>query len=439
MRLSRLVFGSFLVALAPACAAIWGFEDATLGPLADDSGTSSGGSSSSSGSIDGAPDVPDGSSPIPEGCEQRVADVENGLFVDAFGGEDTETCGESPTPCRTIGVALAHADNKRVLHLGLGEYGESVSIPQSLLGRAFRIEGRWERVGGEEWKPFCKDEPSSASVSATSDSAAVRVVREDPEPSDAGSEDTGDAALDAGDEDDAGAPTDLVLAYLTLSGRRAPIANESSYGVFARGTRVTLVGVTVVGGRGGDGQVGDPGNPGQGLSNSSDGTIGSPGGAVPQGRFTRDGWRPSDQPPSPEAGAGNPGRADGLCQGGNGGGAGKPGKAGGASVAAFLWDAELVLESRTGLASIGGGNGGNGGPGGIGAMGRQAVCTGGTGGTGSIGSPGPGGPSYCVVLGGTSTLVGQLGVTNCAPSPGGAGGNGGLGIAGEKGASVTVQ
>lgn len=430
-----------VVALAPSCAAIWGFEDATLGSTVD-GGASSSSSSSSSGDSNGdSGDQPDGSSPIPEGCEQRVADTATGLFVDSFGGEDTETCGDADKPCKSIGPALSHADGKQQIYIGLGEYEESLAIPPSLLGRSFRLEGRWQRTD-TGWKPFCVDDPSSASLVADGDSAAIRVERLDPEPSDAGSTDAGDAQADSSTpEADAGDTSDLVVAYLSVAGKRTPSPGESSYGVFARNTRITLLGVTVVGGRGGNGDTGETGAAGSGQSNGN-GAPGPNGSAVPQGRFDPNGWQPSEAPPVELAGPGNPGPRDGaLCAGGNGGGPGGPGQSGGATVAVFLWDAILQLEPRTGLATIGGGVGGNGGPGGLGAPGGQTagVCSGGAGGAGGVGGPGPGGPSYCVVLGADSSLVGQpLGATNCAPSPGGAGGNNNTGIPGEKGPSLVV-
>jgi hypothetical protein len=177
--------------------------------------------------------------------------------------------------------------------------------------------------------------------------------------------------------------------------------------------------------------------------------------AAAQGSLTATGYIPADGGPGNAGytgqggGGGGASKGKAACAGASGGGGGmggcggKPGQGGGgggASVAAFVWNAdvgmaECTLKSATGGAGGAGGKGGGGGSGANGGSGgaedgANAVKPGGnggrggTGGNGGSGSGGTGGPSYALVYFGTQPTY-DLADTTLKAGKGGAAGVGG--------------
>lgn len=428
MRVASAFFSVALVALAPACAALWGFEDGTLAPPASEAGAGSG----ADGAIDAAPvdELPDAdlTTPVPEGCTTKSIAEAPGVFADPSGSE-SDACGTEQQPCASLQLALNHAPaDAQVLYVGVGEYHENVVVPVDLLARGFRIEGRWQRDESGQWLPFCVPGVDSAVlIGGRDDAATLRAELPDP---DGGMLDVGDAgAPDA----DAGAPATLVLSSLLLRGAEV-IPARSSYALFAANISVELRASSLAAARGGDGAPGDVGPAGQGADRCGSGTPGAPGGPAPYGVFERTGWTDSSADLAQPATPGAAGRcaSDWCKNGGRGGAPGGTGHVGGASIAVYAWNSQLRLSDGSALHSIGGGVGGNGGPGGEGADGQGGCLSnpGGKGGAGGQGSPGAGGPSHCVVLLAGSALQGSLPADRCSLGAPGLGGDNNKGLSG---------
>lgn len=433
MRVTRAILGAIFVALAPACAVVWGFDEGTLAGGPGSSGaplptSSSGGIPDDGASSSGSSGEVDADTPIPSDCADRTPDLVGGRFVDGFGGADAEGCGSADAPCASIGRALLGMTAPSVVHVALGEYAENVVIPEALLGGGLRIEGRWKRSAAA-WTTACDPSDEAATlVGVTGDEATLRVQNT-----------LVDAGLDAAPAPDAGAAA-LTLRLIKVEGRQQASTGQSVYAVFVRNSSVELRDSTLVASRGGEGITGSKGSAGSGNACGT-GEQGTAGGPLPAGVFGPDGFGASSAPPSPVAGPGQPGGCpSGNCRGGNGGNPGGNGGLGGASVALFLWGSTAAFVGNTGLNTIEGGAGGPGGLGGDGQLGADpglgALCgptKGGTGGAGGTGSPGAGGTTACVVRGGGSSIkdftAGQCNLGTEGPAAPG-------GIPGEKKAIV---
>lgn len=368
--------------------------------------------------------------PVPDGCDQKSIHDAPGVFADSSGSEGAE-CGTEQMPCASLQSALDHAGpDARVLYVGMGEYRENVAVPQALLARGFRIEGRWRRDVSGQWLPFCVPEADSAVlIGGRDDPATLRADLPDPD-ADAGTPEATDAGLPGSAE--------LVLSSIVLRGAET-VPGRSSYALYAANVAVELRASNVLAGRGGEGATGAPGPAGVGADGCMDGSVGAAGEAAPYGLLTRAGWSDPTALPATPAAVGN----DGVCtvvarfechNGGKGGVPGGTGHVGGASVAVYAWGSQLRLTEGSSLHTSGGGVGGNGGPGGEGAEGKQNLCStnakGGKGGTGGQGSPGAGGPSHCVVLLEGSALQGGLPVDRCSLGAPGLGGDNNKGLSG---------
>ncbi len=412
MRFSRALIGATLLGLAPACAAVWGFDEGVLGSALGDSGAQD---AASSGNVpaDSAPVDVDADTPVPAYCSSRTADLVGGRFVDGYGGQDVDGCGSASTPCASISRVLREMSAPGVVYVGRGEYLENVVVPPALLQGGLRIEGRWQR-SGDSWSTYCEAGDATSLVGVSGGDATIRVQDAF---IDAGSPDEPDAA-----DADAGPRVALTLSLLKVQSKRQAGTGESLYAVFVRDASLELVDSTLVANRGGEGAEGSDGTAGVGFGCGT-GETGASGGGLPVGSFGPDGYVPSAADPKPIAERGSAGKCAkwSACQGGNGGDPGGNGGPGGASIALYLWNAAATVSGSAGLNTVGGGKGGPSGSGGDGIAGASGLCgaPGGPGGAGGAGSPGSGGVSACVVRGNGSTIQG-FGADQCvALGPGG--------------------
>ena len=417
-----------LLGSTTSCAALWGFEDGSLGPdaaVASDAGPDV---ASPSGAL---PPIPV-NLPIPPACESRHADLD-ALFVDVEASGDSESC-SALAPCKSIQRALSQVGPARhVVYVARGHYEENLRIPNALLGAGLRLEGRWEHRGAE-WQSDCAVE---AGLQIVSQNELGLDVGDDAEPLPSPA-DAGDAAAPVVD---AATPLALELAYVSLWGRPPSAGGTSSFAIFARSAHVVVIGSQIVADVGANGSSpgeGDRPLPTTATTTCPDeidgsGAAGLSGTALGRGDFTRAGFVLATVPDR-AAGPGRQGSCGACSQSGNGGAPGVDGSGGGASVAIYLWSSQLELREGTTLTARGGGVGGNGGPGGLGASG---TCTGDAaqGGTGGTGSPGAGGPAARIVQAGPNGASLAASSDACTvPATGAAGGFGGPGIRAESGA-----
>lgn len=416
---------------APACATIWGFEEGLPGELGQEGGTGSSGASSGGAATDARPDAPlpeTPDTPPPPGCEERVPDAA-AIYVDLYASGDNESCSHA-SPCKSIQHAIGLATSERhVIYLAKGRYDESIRVDGTQLGLGIVLEGRWDHGTGA-WLPYCDADDNGTEVYGTTERALEVVAAAPP---DGGASDGGQP-----NPSDAGSTPDVELRYLTLQGPPPRGDGTSSFGIFARGTHVVLTYASVIADFGGPGRtpsdqerpVAETGEPSCGLNSGGNGMQGVSGASLPRGSYTRDGYVPAITA-EPKAESGNEGACTSVCN--NKAAGGKPGinaTSGGASIAAYLWDAELVVGEKSGLVAFGGGNGGDGGLGGDGAT---SVCnlngSKSIGGPGGVGSPGAGGPGACIVTNDASKAPALNGTLCGAPREIAQGGRGGPGVA----------
>jgi len=460
-----------LGAWVPACSAIWGFEDGTLGadgveasdgaPVPDDPDAAS--------DPDGGIDLDATSDAAPPDCDTRVADP-LGYFVDRGSGRDAPGCGEPNAPCGTVAWVFEHYEARfhPFVHVAVADYTGSLTLPETARRLGLVVEGRWGvRIQGARrvWQPYCGPVPTrligTSSETIRVESRYSLTVPPPSEPTDAATDaDGGDADPDA-TSDAAVTPTepyDLVLSSLEISTKAEAGPSESLYGLFASKSFVKLVDCSLTAAAGGSGTDGAPGVPGAGGAVScppdgtrperTRGTDGATGADAPvvlvAGDFTPQGYRGLDGPsgqPGVRGGNGGPVATGCLTPptagcGGNAATAGGGGSAGGSSIAAYLWEARVEL-LRTSTRASGGGAGGNGAPGAGGGTGGRGtgglLCglnllpqgsEGGTGGGAGAGAGGAGGGSFCFAVGSPSRLEG-FDPTRCTRSE--APGRGGVG------------
>lgn len=461
------IVGLVSLAMAPACASIWGFEDGTLAGDANDPDAASGRDGA------GAPDQDatdeDGAGVIPPeapppGCEERRPDL-GGYFVDRS-GSDTNECGEPNSPCKTIaGVFAAYQARFRpVIHLGRADYQESIVLPPVARQVGLIIDGRWEvkfQGATRSWVPDCGTLPTR--ILAT-DAKGVRVesiYSIPPPPVEAGATDAdaGDAGIaDASPTEDD--PYDLVLSNVRIVSKSQAAPGETLYGLFATSARVKVIDSAfevAVGGAGADGASGQAGAPGgtqcspnTTLGAQATGPAGTPGASAPPTtsgpRFEASGYAADPGEPGEAGGTGSAGGPVSKCLGVNptagcgglGATPGQGGSPGGASIGLYLVGSHLDLVRVTTRVSAGGagGAGGASATGGDGGQGRTGagVCSGlnllpngslgGRGGDSGAGAGAAGGSSVCVatVAGsvlsqgeGTTCLRGSSGVGGAGP------------------------
>ena len=417
MRVSSVLLGTLFVCLAPACSAIWGFEDGAVGNLTE-AGATSGATSGSGGASSGAPpadQAPDASTAVPDGCGGRHTDPGQ-LFVDGFASNLDAAC--TPTdPCPTVGAAIAKLTADRAtIYVGRGTYSETLHVP---VGLGARIEGRWEHREGAEWKSVCETDPGQ-SITGMGE-RTVEVLGSDaaaPPP----------------------AAPDVTLAYLFVQSPRAT-SSGSTYGIFARSASVQLIGSTILAAHGGDGEtpIAPSSPPTEGCT--APGGNGGAGSALLAGSYDQDGYVGDALAASP-AQAGAPGsccvKALGSIRAA-GGAPGASGGNGGASFAAYLWNARLDSTAQSVLQTLGGGTGA---PGGAGGSGNEAVSCLTTTTTaseaGGTGSPGAGGPTACVLVGGTASNAPVLSSDACVLPSGAAAGGENSGVVGASGPLMAV-
>jgi hypothetical protein len=377
------------------------------------------------------------------GCDARTADDKSGIFV-AQTGSDVSSCGTRANPCKTLTYSISLAKSmsgKTALYVagaqmtdaGAMEGGSPGVYQESIIVDApLTIEGGWSDIGGK-WTPICDSTTSTAvTIQGTTNTTVTASF--------------------------AGTAT---LRDIRVTSKPAANPGESLYGIFVLGatTKVTLDQVVVniaAGGAGTDGMDGMAGAnandggcaPGSGA-NGGAGAAGTGGGA---GTFTSNGFIATNGGTGTNGGAGQNGTVGGMgqCQncdifagscpnscgfgtkmtcgqtglsgcGGGSGGAGTFGTGGGASLALFIWDAQVTVFGGSFTTSSGGkgGNGGNGADGGTatnGAAGSQTFC--------ATGLSNP----TCFMNSCTGTLVSSINLTG-----GTAGGNGGVGGVGGHG------
>jgi len=428
MHARRFGFACFVAALT--------FQGCVSG---DDSTTPPDGGDATVGDVT----VGDVTSDAPTGCAARTANDTAGIFVAPSGG-DVSSCGTRTNPCQTITYSVAAAKastSKTTLYLaaqGTGVYAESI-----MLDAPITIEGGWSDTGGT-WTPICDATTSTAvTIQGVTNTTITATF-------------SGAATL-----------RDVQVVSNTTA---AP--GGTLYGIFAQGssTNLTLDQVVVTVGSGGAGINGTDGTIGASATDAGcvandgvPGGTGTVGGGAAAGTFTSAGYVATN---GGDAGTGNAGDngsggGSGACAtcdtfsgscpsscgfgsayqcagngvsgcGAQGGTGGTFGTGGGASIAVFVWDAQVTVFGGTFTS----GNGGNGGPGGAGGDG--GAPTSGIGGS-ALGCPTSLSNPQCAfshctgILNASYTLDG-----GSAGGSGGAGGQGGQGGGGSGGDSFAI-
>jgi hypothetical protein len=380
-------------------------------------------------------------------CQSRFANPVTGVFVSPA-GIDGPGCGSRAVPCATIAWALSRARAALVpnVYVAPGTYTASVALPAGMA-----IEGGWL---ADSWAPDCGAAAPAAVLEAAATGATITA------------KDIGGSAR---------------LAYLCVRSRPhgALSAGESAYGVLASGetthlelehvdirassaadgvaggsphtaglhsgtcptpgsgrdsTQIGAVGTSSVGSFSpmgyvpGDGAAGSPGAVGDnGLAGQAGGCVlGTLNGCIWVGYGPDRSCSPTGR--TPEAVCSNAGLPG--C-GGLPGAGGYGGRGGGASIALYVWKADVTLRAG----SIVAGDGGSGGPGGLG----------GRGGLGSDGQPGPttyvsgGGCAEATTAESCAGINRAVAVEGGAPgTPGGKGAPGGQGGGGSGGPSFAI-